>query len=110
MCLENMIIRKKKSKIQKPNELIKDVNRFIKQCYCIVWNVEKKVKNSKNPKVVKVVCDNKTLRYIKEQETSGLLSSIGLKTPVTKISLLYDISFQRGKINEIKGKFLLAED
>ena len=30
------------------------------------------------------VCDNKKLKYTKEQETSGLLSSLGIKTHLKK--------------------------
>ena len=29
------------------------------------------------------VCDSKKLRFIKEQEASGLLSSLGIKTPLS---------------------------
>ena len=51
---------------------------------------------SKNPKVVKTengrimplsifsVCGSKKFKFIKEQETSGLLSSLGIKTPLSK--------------------------
>ena len=35
-----------------------------------------------------VVCDRKKLRFIKEQEPSGLLSSLGIKTPLSGIPLL----------------------
>ena len=38
-------------------------------------------------------CGNKKLRFIKEQETKGLLNSLGLKTPLNKIPLLGDILF-----------------
>ena len=34
------------------------------------------------------VCDSKYSRYVKEQETKGLLSSSGLKTPLNKVPLL----------------------
>ena len=40
-----------------------------------------------------VICGSKKLRFIKEQEASGLLSSLGLKTPLSKIPLLSDILF-----------------
>ena len=36
------------------------------------------------------VCDSKNSRLIKEQEASELLSNLGLKTPLTKVSLLGD--------------------
>ena len=34
------------------------------------------------------VCDSKKLEFIKEQEASGLLSSLGIKKPLNKITLL----------------------
>ena len=52
--------------------------------------------DSKNPKVVKAkhrkimflskcaVCDSKKSRFIKKQEASGLLSSLGIKTPLSE--------------------------
>ena len=34
------------------------------------------------------ICDNKKSNFIKEQEASGLLSSLGIKTPLSKIPLV----------------------
>ena len=59
----------------------------MKQCYRIVWSIQntKKVKNSNVTKTKKgkpillskwAVCDSKKFRFIKEQEASGLSSSI----------------------------------
>ena len=57
----------------------------------------KKTTESKNPKVVKTkngrimllskceVCDNKKPKFTKEQKASGLLSSLGIKTSLSKI-------------------------
>ena len=39
------------------------------------------------------VCDSKRSKFIKDQKASGLLSSLELKTPLTKISLLESILF-----------------
>ena len=36
---------------------------------------------------------SKKLRFMKEQEAKGILSSLGLKTPLSKIPLLGDILF-----------------
>ena len=52
MCKENTVIWKKQSKIRKLQCFMKDLNLFIKQCYCIVWMTEKK--QSKNLKVAKI--------------------------------------------------------
>ena len=34
------------------------------------------------------VCENKKSRFVKEQDAKGLLSNLGIKTPLTKIPLL----------------------
>ena len=39
------------------------------------------------------VCDSKKSKFIKEQETSGLLSSLGIKTPLSKIPLVGPLLF-----------------
>ena len=63
------------------------------------------------------VCDSKRSKFIKEQEASGLLSSLGIKTPLSKIPLVGPLLFYRSqqvnkryKMNEIVNKFLLAGD
>ena len=60
----------------------------------------KKKTESKNPGVTKtkngkliiflkcVNCGSNKIGFIKEQETSGLLSSLGMNTPLSKISLV----------------------
>ena len=39
------------------------------------------------------ICDIKKSRSIKKQEISGILSSLGLKTPLSKIPLFGDVLF-----------------
>ena len=56
------------------------------------------------------VCDSKKLRFIKNQEASGLLSSSGIKISLSKVPIVDDILFKRYKINEIINKFLLSWD
>ena len=41
------------------------------------------------------VCDSKRSKFIKEQEASGLLSSLGIKTPLSKTPLVGPLSFYR---------------
>ena len=62
--------------------------------YCL------KCRKNKNPKIPKTksgrimflskcaVCDSKKSKFIKEQEASGLLSSLGINTLLNKIPLL----------------------
>ena len=39
------------------------------------------------------VCNSKKSKFIKEQEARGLLSSLGIKTPLYQISLLGPLLF-----------------
>ena len=66
---------------------IEDFSLYIKQCYCItVRSVEK---NTESKKLWNwVVGSSKKLKYIKLQEASELLSKLGIKTPLCKISLV----------------------
>ena len=40
-----------------------------------------------------IVCNCKKSRFMKEQEAKGILSSLGLKTSLSKIPLFGDILF-----------------
>ena len=39
------------------------------------------------------VCGGKKSRFIKNQETKGLLSNLGVRTPLIKVPILGDILF-----------------
>ena len=39
------------------------------------------------------ICGSKKSRFVNKQEASGILSSLGLKTPLNKIPLLVDLLF-----------------
>ena len=39
------------------------------------------------------ICGSKKSRFIKNQEAKGLLSSLGLRTPLSKAPILGDILF-----------------
>ena len=60
-------------------------------------NINPRVLKTKNDKtMISSKCTirgSKKSRFIKKQEASGILSNLGLKTPVNKISLLGDILF-----------------
>ena len=70
--------------------------------YCLK---RKRNTESINPKVLKTtngkaiilskcaICDSKISKFIKEQEAKGLLSNLGLRTPLNKIPVLGDILF-----------------
>ena len=40
-----------------------------------------------------VLCGSKKPRFIKNQEAKGLLSNLGVKTPLSKVPILGDILF-----------------
>ena len=76
---------------------------MIKHCCRIVWSIEEK--KSKKPNVAKanqrelmlwskcVVCESTKSKFIKKQKVDGLLSYLGLKKPIRKISLLGESLF-----------------
>ena len=39
------------------------------------------------------ICDSKKPRFIKNQEAKGLLSNLGIRTPLSKAPILGDILF-----------------
>ena len=63
------------------------------------------------------VCDSKKSKFVKQLEASGLLSSLGIKTLLSKIPLAGPLMCQRSqqintryKMSEIVIKFLFAGD
>ena len=74
----------------------------MKNIYCLkckkhTGNKNEKIAQTKNNKFMLSadcnVCGSKKNRFIKKQEASGLLSNLGIKTPLSKIPLLGDILF-----------------
>ena len=55
-------------------------------------NIDPKMARTKNHKLIMQskwpVCRIKRSRFVKEQEAKGLLSDLGIKTPLSKIPLL----------------------
>ena len=64
--------------------------------YCIkckkdTENIDPKIVRKKNRLLMQTECSdcrNKKSRFVKEQEAKGLLSNLGIKTPLSKIPLL----------------------
>ena len=49
------------------------------------------VRNKHNRSMIQpncAICNNKKSRFIKEQQAKGLLSNLGIKTPLNKVPLL----------------------
>ena len=68
-----------------------------KETYCLVC---KKYTKNTNPKIVRnrqnglmiqsncAICGSKKSRFIKEQKALGILSNLGIKTPLSQVQLL----------------------
>ena len=79
-------------------------------------NINPKVSKTSNGRTMLLsncaICNSKKSRFIKNQEAKGLLSNLGIRTPLSKVPILGDILFLSTyiKMNEIVNKFLLAGD
>ena len=60
-------------------------------------NINTKVSSTSNGKAMILskcaTCCSKKPRFIKNQEAKGLLSNLGIKTPLSKVPILGDILF-----------------
>ena len=60
-------------------------------------NIDPKVSSSSNGRAVILskcaICGSKKSKFIKNQETKGLLSKLCIKTPLSKVPILGDILF-----------------
>ena len=72
------------------------------RCYCLkcrknTENINPKVSGTSNGKAMILskcaICGSKKSRFIKNQEAKGLLSNLGIKTPLSKVPILGDILF-----------------
>ena len=65
--------------------------------YCLKFRKNPKVDRKKNSRIMLlskcIVRDNKKAKFIKEQETNELLSSLEIKTPLSKIPLVGPLLF-----------------
>ena len=60
-------------------------------------NINPQVSSTSNDKMMILskcaICGSKKSRFIKNQEAKGLLSNLGVRTPLSKVPILGDISF-----------------
>ena len=67
------------------------------KCKKYTKNITLQVSSTSNGKLMILskcaICGSKKSRFIKNQEAKGLLSKLGIKTPLSKIPLLGDILF-----------------
>ena len=73
------------------------------ETYCLkckknTKNINPKISSSSNGKAMTLskcaICDSKKSRFIKNWEAKGLLSKLGIKTPLSKVPILCDILFE----------------
>ena len=67
------------------------------KCKKYTKNINPQVSSTSNGKMMILskcaICGSKKSRFIKKQEAKGLLSKLGIKTPLSKIPILGDILF-----------------
>ena len=60
-------------------------------------NINPKVSATRNGKTMILskcaICVSKKSKFLKKQEAKGLLSNLGIRTPLSRVSLLGDILF-----------------
>ena len=68
------------------------MNSCFLSCKKDTENINPKIVRTKNNTLMMLskcaICNNKESRFIKEQEARGLLSNLGIRTPLSKIPLL----------------------
>ena len=60
-------------------------------------NINPKISTTSNGRTMLLskcaICTSKKSRFVKNQEVKGLLSNLGIKTPLSKVPILSDILF-----------------
>ena len=68
------------------------MNTYCLKCKKETFNIDLKMVKTKNNRLLMQtkcsVCKTKKSRSVKEQDAKGLLSNLGIKTPLSKIPLL----------------------
>ena len=79
------------------------VNNYEMESYCLkckekkTENIDPEISSTSNGRAMILskcaICGSKKSRFIKNQEGKGLLSKLGIKTPLSKIPILGDVLF-----------------
>ena len=68
------------------------MNTYCLKCKTNTDNIDLKMFKTKSNRLIMQskcsVCGNKKSRFVKKQDAKGLLSNLGIKTPLSKIPLL----------------------
>ena len=88
------------------------------QSYCLkckknTESINQRVSKTNNSKTITLskcaICGSKKSKFIKKQEASGILGSVGIRTPLNKIPVLGDIFFKMQKIAYKNNVALLSK-
>ena len=70
---------------------------YLLKCRKYTKNINPQVSSTSNGKIMILsrceICNSKKSKFINQQEAKGLLSKLGIKTPLSKIPVLGDILF-----------------
>ena len=73
------------------------MDSYCLKCKKHTENINPQVSSTSNGKVMILskcaICGSKKSRFIKNQEAKGLLSNLGIRTPLSKVPILGDILF-----------------
>ena len=68
------------------------MNSYCLSCKKVTKNINPKIVRTKNNRLMMLskcaICNNKKSRFIKKQDAKGLLSNLGIRTPLSEIPLL----------------------
>ena len=92
-----MLLNKMKLLIKVLNLIYKTMSSFRLKCRVNTESVNPRVSKTNNGKIMILskcaICGSKKSRFIKNQEAKGLLSNLGVRTPLSKVPILGDILF-----------------
>ena len=73
------------------------IKSYCLKCRKDTENINPSVSNTSNSRKMILakcaICGSKKSRFIKNQEAKGLLSNLGVRTPLSKVPILGDILF-----------------
>ena len=76
--------------------------KYKMKSYCLkcrkdIENINSKISKTSNGRTMVLsncaICNSKKSRFIRNQEAKGLLSNLGIRTPLSKVPILGDILF-----------------
>ena len=76
---------------------VQKMESYCLKCRKYTKNINLQVSGTSNGKIIILskcaICNSKKSKFINQQEAKGLLSKLGIKTPLSKIPILGDILF-----------------